>query len=83
MSSYLSIPQKQWASAPLFLRNGELLGHSPIQKGRDWIQACNFYPGFPPPPPHNSGSHNVTEKLLRATMHQIPLYLNNGNYSYD
>jgi hypothetical protein len=21
--------------------------------------------------------------LLRATMHQIPLYLNNGNYSYD
>ena len=21
---------KQWASAPLFLRNGELLGHSPI-----------------------------------------------------
>jgi len=33
--------------------------------------------------PNNSGSHNVTEKLLRATMHQIPLYLNNGNYSYD
>ena len=23
---------KQWASAPLFLRNGELLGHSPILK---------------------------------------------------
>ena len=30
MSSYLSIPYKQWASAPLFLRKGELLGHSPI-----------------------------------------------------
>jgi hypothetical protein len=23
--------KKQWASAPLFLRNGELLGHSPIR----------------------------------------------------
>jgi hypothetical protein len=32
MSSYLSIAQKQWASAPLFLRNGELLGHSPIHR---------------------------------------------------
>jgi hypothetical protein len=30
MFSYLSIPQKQWASPPLFFRNGELLGHSPI-----------------------------------------------------
>jgi hypothetical protein len=30
-SSYLSIPKNQWASAPLFLRNGELLGHSPIR----------------------------------------------------
>ena len=30
MSSYLSIPKTQWASASLFLRNGELLGHSPI-----------------------------------------------------
>ena len=33
MSSYLSIPYKQWASAPLFLRNGELLGHSPMHNG--------------------------------------------------
>ena len=24
--------KKQWASAPLYLRNGELLGHSPIRK---------------------------------------------------
>jgi hypothetical protein len=27
-----SFDKKQWASAPLFLRNGELLGHSSILK---------------------------------------------------
>ena len=32
MSSYLSIPEKQWAWAPLLLRNGELLEHSPIRR---------------------------------------------------
>ena len=33
---------KQWASAPLFLRNGELLGHSPIRNLQVNMAQLNF-----------------------------------------
>jgi hypothetical protein len=36
---------KIWASAPLFLRNGELLGHSPIHTSLSPIRR-GFAPGF-------------------------------------
>jgi hypothetical protein len=47
MFSYLSITYKQWASATsrprlyYFLRNGELLGHSPIRNG---VRVVHFHP---------------------------------------